>query len=786
MASQGDNSVGAGDPDAESVEAQESEVEERSEGNSDPVPDNGDDVDPDAKTIANEDGRLQAAPYEETFANSEDADRQEGVQIPKPSDVKTGADADGDADGEATRAAGADDTGGGGDGAESESVPSDGIREVDETDSEGREQAESLGDLTGRTLSGRYELVDRIGGGGMGEVYRAEHSLIKKQVAIKLLYPELAGDSVIERFRREAQASAHIDHPNICASTDFGETDDGIFYLVMEYLDGRTLDEVLDDEGTFEPARAIHIARQICAALEQADELDIIHRDLKPENVMLVRRGSDEDFVKLLDFGIARVRMGQEAKLTQTGMVFGTPNFMSPEQAAGDPMDHRADLYAVGLLLFQMLTGRPPFQAERGSQVMAMHVSQDPPSPSAIASQSIPAELESLILELLAKEPSERPDSATDVRERLDDLYHSQEGVRRARPADRSAQSIERTQQLPARGDDADLVVGESGWFDSGWKRLQVPWPIAAGVALLAFAMGVGAMAGVDALRGGDEIPSVGQLSGTSAESNLGPLARQHREFLKRPQVRAAMQAYKNGSNQTAIDKLEAITDPTKTQPHLAHQLGKLYADNGDWSDSMRSYRSALSEEPGFLQDPELVNDVFTAFQVDEESVATEAHRILSQFIHRDRIQRRLVDLSWKDDDYVSRERAYDLLRSKGVVARLPAWERLSVELRHSTGCEEHREVIDRLVSLDDPRGLRILEIYDNYPETGCGESNEQDCYGCIRDSLNEAIQALEAARTRGEGAGTPATADTSGSRDAGASDGTSTETQSSSSNSSP
>lgn len=785
MASQGDNSVGTDDPDVDSVEAEESEVEERSEGDSDPVPENGDDVDPDAKTIANEDGRLQAAPYEETFADSEDADREEGVQIPKPSDVKTGADADGDADGEATRAAGADDTGGGGDGGESESVPSDGIREVDETDPESREQAESLGDLTGRTLSGRYELVDRIGGGGMGEVYRAEHSLIKKQVAIKLLYPELAGESVIERFRREAQASAHIDHPNICASTDFGETDDGIFYLVMEYLDGRTLDEVLDDEGTFEPARAIHIARQICAALEQADELDIIHRDLKPENVMLVRRGSDEDFVKLLDFGIARVRMGQEAKLTQTGMVFGTPNFMSPEQAAGDPMDHRADLYAVGLLLFQMLTGRPPFQAERGSQVMAMHVSQDPPTPSTIATQSIPSDLESLVLELLAKEPSDRPDSATDVRERLDDLYLNQEGVRRARPADRSAQSIERTQQIPERGRDADPLFGGSSLFGSEWKQVQVPWPIGAIVAVLVFMMGMGAMAGVDALWGGSEIPSVGRLSGTSAESNLGPLARQHREFLKRPQVRAAMQAYQNGSNQTAIDKLEAITDPTTTQPHLAHQLGKLYADNGDWSDSMRSYRSALSEEPGFLLDPELVNDVFTAFQVDEEAVAKKARRILAQFIHRDRIQRRLVDLSWKDDDYVSRERAYELLRSKGVVARLPAWERLSVELRHSTGCEEHREVIERLVSLEDPRGLRILEIYDNYPETGCGESNEQDCYGCIREPLNEAIQSLEAARTREAGAERPTSGDAS-SRDAGASDSTSRETQSSSSNSSP
>lgn len=682
------------------------------EENGEPVPGNGDsDVDPDAETIANVDGHLQAGPDEETYADSDEIEG--GIDVPKPSDV------------------------------------SDDYEEVADTqddeeilEPEEVEQVDSLGDLTGRTLAGRYKLIERIGGGGMGEVYRAEHTLIKKQVAIKLLYPELAGESVIERFRREAQASAHIDHPNICASTDFGETDDGIFFLVMEYLDGVTLDEMLDDNGVVEPARAIHIARQICAALEQADELDIIHRDLKPENVMLVRRGSDEDFVKLLDFGIARVRMGQEAKLTQTGMVFGTPNFMSPEQAAGDPMDHRADLYAVGLLLFQMLTGRPPFQAERGSQVMAMHVSQEPPAPSTVSSQEIPEKLESLVLDLLEKEPGERPQTATEVRESLDRLHMELEGVRRGRPADRSSTSIDRTQRLP--GDHAGGRRDEEAWL-ADWETLRMPWPVAVAGALLAMVLGAGAAVGVDFIMGQNATtPPTDTLTRSESSADLGPLEREYRQFLRRPAVREAMQAYRSGSNQTAIDRLEQLMNPTETQPHLHHQLGKLYADNGDWTKSMRAYRTSVGENPQFLSDPELINDVFTAFQLDDETIAKEARRLLAQYIHRERIQRRLVDLAWKDDAYLTRERAHDLLRQKGVVARLPAWERLSIELRHAMGCNEHSEVIERLVQLGDERGLRVLRMYSDMPKSGCGPSNEQDCYGCIRDDLRQAIAALK------------------------------------------
>src|SRR5580658_265550 len=229
--------------------------------------------------------------------------------------------------------------------------------------------------LLGTILSGRYRIDKIIGEGGMGVVYAAEHLHIRKRVAVKILHPEMSRmPEVVARFEREAMAAAHIDHPNVAAATDFGKLDDGSFFLVLEYVEGRSLRDLIV-EGRLPLVRALHIMEQIAGALGRAGAMGIVHRDLKPENVMLIQRDGTPDFVKVLDFGIAKVplegltaadvtRGPAQPVLTQLGMVYGTPEYMAPEQALGQPVDVRADLYALGIMTYEMLTGVRPFEHE--------------------------------------------------------------------------------------------------------------------------------------------------------------------------------------------------------------------------------------------------------------------------------------------------------------------------------------------------------------------------------------------------------------------------------------
>src|SRR5258708_27805664 len=218
--------------------------------------------------------------------------------------------------------------------------------------------------LVGVVISGRYQIERLVGEGGMGAVYQAEHMHMRKRFAVKVLHPEMSRlPEVVARFEREAMAAAHIEQPSVAAATDFGKLDDGSFFLVLEYVEGQDLRRAIE-QGRLELGRALHVVRQMASALGRAHAIGIVHRDLKPENIMLVTRDSETDFVKILDFGIAKVPMGEFASdpkepgkaLTQLGMVYGTPEYMAPEQALGQPVDARADLYSLGGILFETLT----------------------------------------------------------------------------------------------------------------------------------------------------------------------------------------------------------------------------------------------------------------------------------------------------------------------------------------------------------------------------------------------------------------------------------------------
>jgi serine/threonine-protein kinase len=283
--------------------------------------------------------------------------------------------------------------------------------------------------LVGRTLGGRYVITERIGAGGMSTVYRARHEVVGRDVAIKFLAPELAMDRTNRRrFLREARAANRIDHEHIIDITDYGETDDALVYLVMEHLDGEPLGDVVE-RGPLEPPRAVSIAMQMSAALARAHELDVIHRDIKPDNVFLLRPTDDADFVKLLDFGLAKMK--GEIRLTATGAVFGTPEYMAPEQARGAPLTGKADLYGVGCVLYEMLCGAPPFEGVT-PDLLLKHIREMPEPPSRRVS-GVPPELERIVMRLLDKEPERRHA----------DAYHLYEELRRL------AESLPRPNPVP-------------------------------------------------------------------------------------------------------------------------------------------------------------------------------------------------------------------------------------------------------------------------------------------------------------------------------------------------
>lgn len=268
--------------------------------------------------------------------------------------------------------------------------------------------------LVGRTLAGRYVIEERIGVGGMATVYRAKHEVVGRDVAIKFLSPDLAYEPTNKtRFLREAKAANRINHEHIIDITDFGETDDGLVYLVMEHLDGVPLGEEIR-RGALPLARTMQIVYQVSRALARAHELDVVHRDIKPDNIFLLR-GYDGDFVKLLDFGLAHMK--GELRVTATGTVFGTPEYMSPEQARGAPITPAADLYSLGVVFFEMLTGQLPFSGST-TDLILKHLREPARAPS-FHQRHVPADIDALVLRLLEKSAEDRPPSAHALAEEL-------------------------------------------------------------------------------------------------------------------------------------------------------------------------------------------------------------------------------------------------------------------------------------------------------------------------------------------------------------------------------
>ena len=301
--------------------------------------------------------------------------------------------------------------------------------------------------LVGRVLADRYHILKPIGEGGMGRVYLGEHVKMNRQCAIKVMSPALVNDhESAARFAREASNAARIIHPNVAAVFDYGESD-GVVYLVMEYVDGEPLSDLLVREAPFSVERALEITTQIAEGLSAAHELGIIHRDLKPDNILITRTRMGREVAKVVDFGIAKaVQESAGDALTRTGLVIGTPEFMSPEQLLGDPIDARSDLYALGCILHLMLTATPAFEATTREQMIKRRLSEDA-RPVHDLSPEIPIAVSMIVARLLARSSGERFGSAADVRDAINATHIRRSALgsiipRALRPTPRSAPTV--------------------------------------------------------------------------------------------------------------------------------------------------------------------------------------------------------------------------------------------------------------------------------------------------------------------------------------------------------
>ena len=586
-------------------------------------------------------------------------------------------------------------------------------------------------------IGGRYAIEKPLGEGAMGEVYLAEHVMMQKTVALKVLRGDLSrDDEAVARFQREARAAASLDHPHVCQATDFGQTDDGDFFLVMEHLEGETLQHQIETFGSLTVDRALHIADQIADGLHQAHQQGIVHRDLKPENIMLIDRQGDRDFVKIMDFGIARLVAGEdseatdEERLTRAGMVYGTPHYMAPEQVAGDDIDLRADLYALGIVLFEMLTGQPPFDGDNIAKVMGQHITQPIPSlQDVVDDRRFAPELQSLVDVLLDKDLEQRPDSAEAARELINDARGAHQRrqtlstLRLDEASDHLRDIGEQTKRLGAKTRD----YGLQRWSKlSKIQRLLVS-TIAVWFFVSSFVLFFGA---VWWFGGGFDRPTPG-------EQRAATLAEAQDDTADDDEVQAAIEALEHGD----LEPFQDLIDAYPEDAHLAFIFLRHRLNDSDLDpDLVASASHILDLDSRYRDDPFLIDALVDAALDNDD----EAYQFLIDH-PSETVLRQIGGLAFRHDSSSRRQWAQDWLDDAGQWDELPDWTRYSIALRQAHGCDPHKEKIDALVDTGASEALEIIEIYRAKPTRGCGTLRRRDCYDCIRDDLDDAAEALGA-----------------------------------------
>ncbi len=565
--------------------------------------------------------------------------------------------------------------------------------------------------LTGKTVSGRYEIEAKIGEGAMGSVYRAKHTFINKPVALKVLHPRFSADpEIVERFQREAQAAAHIEHPNICLATDFGRLDDSAFFLVMEWLDGESLEELLEREGRLDPDRAVKLAVQIAEALEKAHELGIVHRDLKPANIMVVDKNGRE-FVKVTDFGIAQVRLGDSAKITQAGAAYGTPTYMSPEQASGREVDGRSDLYALGVILYEMLTDKVPFDADSIPLIMAKHVTDPPPPMAEMAPDApIPRWLDHVVMKCMEKAPEARPQTAAELVKLLTE----------------EPDAFAPTQRKPAV---ATALVQLSHAVEK--TERNAPFAVYAGIAA---ALVLAVVIAAAAITGNVLSEQVGEMA-------LENVAEERTEFSKQPDIAKALAMNAEGKSKQAIEALEKAGLNYESNAHYHFLLGTLHSDSDNHSKAFLSFARATELDDRYRRDEGLQKALLQAMS-GKKAARDAVQEFLTQHGNKD-LREAIFKEYEATDKRRDRQRIADILHDSKQLPKFDRWQRNVITLKSQTKCSELQTAVKDAIEDGDERVGEAILYVDKRPKRGCGFLNMKDCLDCVRDDLKVAKEEL-------------------------------------------
>jgi len=474
-------------------------------------------------------------------------------------------------------------------------------------------------DLVGQVVADRYHIIKKLGEGGMGQVYLGEHVKMGRRSAIKVMNPSLVHDpDAVARFNREAANASRITHPHVCAIYDFGETPEGLIYLAMEFIEGEPLTDVLDREDVLSVERAARIFFQTAEALQAAHDLGIVHRDLKPDNIMVSRGRDGSDLIKVVDFGIAKAVGGDEAgqKVTKTGLVVGTPEFMSPEQLAGDKVDGRSDLYALALVLFRMVTGRLPFEADTAQETMIKRLTDEPTKLAAArADLHFPAGLQAVLDAALTRSPVDRYQS---VAKFADDLkaVTGVSGTPTRPPIPVTRAVADGATQLLDTTATKQVGARPAPQPSRGTRRSMIPVAIGAVVLLGAGGAGVMLLGGNNKggnTSGADSTHGVVRSPMDTPKANTPPPRRDSQPVVTRaPAVDSAAIDRELGDMIELIDdaaerprlrgRTQEIYDNAAVPKHLradaAFTLANLYVQDGRTEDSCRWVGYALRIEP--------------------------------------------------------------------------------------------------------------------------------------------------------------------------------------------
>ncbi len=644
----------------------------------------------------------------------------------------------------------------------------------------------------GDILDSRYRITGLLGTGGMGSVYRAEHVTIRRPVAIKVLHPNFADDpDYAKRFEREAFVTGRTDHPNCVTVSDFGPLEGGGFYLVMELVDGVLLADVLDEVERMPSRRALHIIRHVLRGLGHAHHNGIVHRDVKPANVILLKQDNDDDFAKILDFGIAKlvdaaaVNDPANNQLTRVGTTVGTPTYVAPEQAVGGIVDARSDLYSVSIMLYEMIAGRPPFQDEDTVRVLAKHLSAPvPPMAELVPDVVVSPAVEDLIKKGLSKDKAERYPNAGAYIAAIDRLFvdHIVDGLG---PSDSSGKPVPiafadtglaRATPVPPRPVPAPVpAIVVSGAFDSlsgphsgrmasvaepgavtstsvvrlrklGRRRLlAVGGVIAAVVVIAMIASGGGSKAkssGKGKTSSGKSAAAAGK-AGSGKESAASPETPKPTDDARRKVLYEADDLIQKKRPGAAIALIKNKLGDPDSDPAAQVILGHAYMADGRPLEGLKAYWRVIETEKKLaLASDKLRRNVESLLGARDSNAAIAALDLLAS-LDDDEAHDKIAAVASTDTRNAVRVRARKLADDKGFGEKVDRVKSYVLDLLQFKGCEERATAVPVLRQLGDKRAIPALERARGKRRRGFLIFGGGSANTCMIAALDEAITYL-------------------------------------------